>query len=47
MSDKQWKVQKDEIQCDTFVQKNTFPQLKHYIQGTYQTLLSTNCLKIH
>ena len=38
-SDKQWKVQKVEIWW-TFVQKNTFLQLKH-IQWIYLTLLST------
>ena len=27
--------------------KNTFPQLKHYIQRIYLTLLSTTCVKVH
>ena len=27
--------------------KNTFLQLKHYIQRIYVTLLSTTCVKIH
>ena len=30
-----------------FCSKNTFLQLKHYMQKIYLTLLSTNCLKIH
>ena len=30
-----------------FCPKNTFLQLKHYIQKIYLTLLSTTCLKIH
>ena len=30
-----------------FCPKNTFLQLKHYIQGIYLTLLSTTCVKIH
>ena len=52
ISDKQWKVQKVEFWWATFVQKiicpkNTFLQIKHYIQKIYLTLLSTNCVKIH
>ena len=42
-SDKQWKVQKVEIWW-AFVQKNTFLQLKYYIQWIYLTLLSTTCV---
>ena len=42
-SDKQWKVQKVETWW-TFVQKNTFLQLKHYIQWIYLTLLSITCV---
>ena len=30
-----------------FCPKNTFLQLKHYIQGVYLTLLSTTYVKIH
>ena len=30
-----------------FCPKNTFLQLKHYIQRIYLTLLSTTCVKIH
>ena len=30
-----------------FCPKNTFLQLEHYIPKTYQTLLSTTCVKIH
>ena len=30
-----------------FCPKNTFLQLKHYIQRIYITLLSTTCVKIH
>ena len=30
-----------------FCPKNTFLQLKHYIQGIYRTLLLTTCMKIH
>ena len=30
-----------------FCQKNPFLQLKHYFQGIYLTLLSTNSMKIH
>ena len=30
-----------------FCPKNTFLQLKHYIQGIYLTLLLTTCVKIH
>ena len=30
-----------------FCQKNPFFQLKHYFQGIYLTLLSTNSMKIH
>ena len=45
-SDKQWKVQKFEIQSATFVGKNTFLQLKH-IQRIYLTLLSTTYVKLH
>ena len=46
-SDKQWKVQKFKIQSATFVGKNTFLQLKHYIQRIYLTLLSTTYVKLH
>ena len=41
-SDKQWKAQKVEIRWATFIQKNTFLQLKH-IQMIYLILLSTTC----
>ena len=30
-----------------FCPKNTFVQLKHYMQDIYVTLLSTTCVKIH
>ena len=30
-----------------FCPKNSFPQLKHYTQRIYLTLLSTTCVKIH
>ena len=46
-SDKQWKVQKFKIQSATFVGKNTFLQLKHYIHRIYLTLLSTTYVKLH
>ena len=32
---------------DYFCLKNTFLQLKHYLQMIYLSLLSTTCLKIH
>ena len=32
---------------NTLVQKNTFFQLKHYMQRIYLTLFSTTCVKIH
>ena len=43
---KQWKVEKVEIPWASFVQKNTFLQLKH-IQRIYLTSLLTTCVKIH
>ena len=46
-SSRQWKVQKIEIQWDTFVWKIHSFQLKHYIQRIYLTLLPTTCVKIH
>ena len=44
-SDKHWKVQN----LMGFCPKNTFLQLKHYIQWSYLTLynISTTCVKIH
>ena len=42
-SDKQWKVQKFESWW-ALLQKNTFLQLKHYVQWIYLTLLSTTCV---
>ena len=44
--EKQWKVQKVKIRRATFVQTNTFLQLRH-INRIHLTLLSTTCVKIH
>ena len=44
--EKQWKV-KSWNSMSYFSPKNTFLQLKHYIQRIYVTLLSTTCAKIH
>ena len=38
---------KFKIQSATFVGKNTFLQLKHYIHRIYLTLLSTTYVKLH
>ena len=43
---KQWKVQKVKIRRATFVQTNTFLQLRH-VNRIHLTLLSTTCVKIH
>ena len=35
------------LKFDSLFSKNTFLQLKYYIQRIYLTLLSTTCVKIH